>query len=165
MPEVTTPTSKTEDTPKTETTAASVAKEKKTAAKKAPAKKPTSKAVAKKEKSVKTSSGTHDGTAVGWKAKTLVDCKWNKTRVEYYKAFRKAGGEGTAADIAKASGGKIAVGLCLHYGYHGVAAGLNKLEDREDVRGFYFVLTAKGRNLDLDKMLEKEKAKKAKDKE
>lgn len=100
------------------------------------------------------SNGTHDGSAVGYRAKCQSDCRWNATRVEFYKSLRKVG-EGTAQQISKASNGKVSVGNCLHYGYHGVVPGLNRVEDREGVKGFVFVITAKGRKVDLDKVLEK----------
>lgn len=92
------------------------------------------------------------GNPVGYLAKTKSDCKWNKTRVEFYKALRKIG-SGTAAEISKASGGKVSVGNCLNYGYYGVTPGLNKIEKKEDVVGFTFSITAKGKTVDLEKVL------------
>jgi len=90
---------------------------------------------------------------VGYEAKTLVDCAWNSTRVAFYEALRKIG-RGTAKEISAASGGAVTVGNCLHYGYHGVKPGYNKIEAEEEKRGFVFVLLAKGKNLNLTKMLE-----------
>lgn len=125
------------------------AKAKTSPAKKAASpKKVTAKAAAKPK-------GTHDGATVGYHAKSTEDCRWNKTRVAFYKALRKIGGSGNAQKIAAASKGEISVGNCLNYGYRGVAAGLNNVRQDEGVRGFTFVLTAKGKNADLDKMLAK----------
>lgn len=97
------------------------------------------------------------GSNVGYGAKTKKDCRWNPTRVAFYKALRKIGGSGEAAAISKASKGEVSLGNCLHYGYHGVTPGLNRVEQHEDVKGFVFVLTAKGKSIDLDKQLAKGK--------
>lgn len=127
----------------------------------AKASKPSTKSAAKSsakpapKPSAKSESATHDGTKVGYEAKMKVDCKWNKSRVAFYKALRKIKGTGTADQIAAASGGELSRGLCLHYGYHGVAPGLNKVEQHEGVRGFTFTLTAKGKTIDLDAQLNK----------
>ena len=166
MPALTTETSTEVTTPATKsvaTPATPKAPKPKAAPKKAAKAKPAPKKVAmKKEKPTKNTSGTHDGTKVGWKHKCAVDTHWNAARVVFYTALRKIGGSGTAQAIAKASNGKIAVGNCLHFGYHGVTPGYNKIERMEDVRGFTFTLTAKGRSMDLDKMLTKDKAERAK---
>jgi hypothetical protein len=151
-PEIT----KTEESVATPTAAAKPTAKKTVAKAKDPKAKKVAKKTATKAKKA-ASSGTHDGTAVGYEAKCKTDCRWNKTRVSFYKALRKIGGSGTAERIAKTSGDAVSVGNALNYGYHGVQPGLNKVEQHEDVKGFVFVLTAKGRSLDLDKVLEKVK--------
>lgn len=127
-----------------------------TAPKKATAKKSAKKAAKAKPKKA-AAKVTNDGTQVGYKAKSKADCKWTPLKVEFYKALKRIGGEGTSEQIAKASKGKINAGHARHFGYHGVGGGYTKVEQQEDVRGFTFCLTAKGRSVDPDAMLKKER--------
>ena len=94
------------------------------------------------------------GKVVGFAAKSRADCAWTPLKVEFYRALRKLG-EGSSEQISRASNGKVDTGHARHFGYHGVGGGLVRVEPREDVRGFTFVLTTKGRALDLAKVLEK----------
>jgi len=104
------------------------------------------------------SNSTRKGNVVGFGAKSKADCRWSPLKVAFYKALKAAGGSAGSADIATASKGKINAGHARHFGYHGVGGGLIKVERHEDVAGFVFTLTAKGRKVDPDAELAKELA-------
>jgi hypothetical protein len=117
----------------------------------------------KKKSSKKASSGSHDGSAVGIKAKSKQDVPWSKNKVAFYKALKRCnGGAGTSSEIASKSNGAINEGHARHFGYHGVGGGLVAIEEIEGVRGYSFKLTAKGRSLDPDAELKKQKEAKEK---
>jgi hypothetical protein len=119
----------------------------------------------KKASLKKAAVDSHDGTVVGYAAKSQEDVKWTELKVAFYKAIKKVGGAGTSAKIAKASNGKIHAGHARHFGYHGVGGGLIKVEEaggpnsKEGDRGYVFVLTAKGKAIDPDAELKKQATK------
>lgn len=103
-----------------------------------------------------------DGSVVGFAAKSQQDVPWTAKKAAFYRSLKKIGGTGTSTAIAKASNGKITAGNARHFGYHGVGSGLIKVEtaggpnsSEQVVRGFVFVLTAKGRKCDPDAELKR----------
>lgn len=100
-------------------------------------------------------SNGHKGSVVGLAAKSQADCEWTPLKVEFYKALQRCGGSGSSQEIAKASKGKIHAGHVRHFGYHGVGGGLVRVEKHEDQKGFVFILTAKGRKINLETVLTK----------
>jgi hypothetical protein len=113
------------------------------------------KKAAPKKTPVKKSAPAHDGSKVGYEAKCKEDVKWSARKVAFFKALQKIG-TGSSAQIAEASKGAINAGHARHFGYHGVAAALVKVEQHEGTRGFSFTLTAAGRKVDGDKELAKQ---------
>lgn len=93
------------------------------------------------------------------------DLPWCDKKVALFKVLKKHG-EGTATELANASGGSLSSRDVRHYAYHAKAAGLvavNQYEkDEKTGKGgahqYYFSLTAAGKKLDPDKEFKKQKA-------
>lgn len=144
----------------TATEAAPKASPKKRAAKKPAkvAKKKAAKKVAKKKGAKKAAKGTGETGTTRSK-----DVRWSEKKVAFYKAIKKcADCSGTSEQIAAKSGEVLTSHTARHFGYHGVAGGLVKLDEEEGTRGYVFTLTAKGKNTDPVAEMKKQNAGKAK---
>ena len=91
------------------------------------------------------------------------DVRWNHKKVALFKILKKKG-EGTASELAEASG-EITARDVRHYGYHAKASGLvainqYELDDKTGKGGmnrYYFSLTAAGRKIDPERELKNQK--------